>query len=478
MKRLTHFVTLLSYVVVLILTPFSIATTQGNDCGNGLVQRLQVGGRGWINLEPPLLRTRVRNMPSGDTIVYIDPGTEFEILSGPVCNSIGTSWWEIETDDGIVGWIPEGDENGYYVDPLETESISADCLDSPPSQLRAGQTVRILNPEEAYTYVLFEGETNWDQGDSIRDFYSMHREIVSDDLVLAEGPICSTGGYLWRALKANDEWRTPGGYSSRWIHETYNGQYVLETVAAQPAEISETYEPLNVRLLPASSAPIVDVFTQLLPMPGGGAVSDRRSFVFVGSSGQMSLIFPPHFNVGSTVEISLYRPDGSVYDRTTETIPTWSRIVYNRPSLPGLHLGTWTIEAISVEGNRKTWAYSLQEYEVPQLWPNNARFYEELVIGTDPVFALTGFTPYSSVELVLAAYDENINELRESYRWKIVVGSHGDAVLQPESIPYDNYYLVVADENGQWLHRYYATEELDYSGGRGGESNFVSRLSR
>ncbi|NLG95978.1 MAG: SH3 domain-containing protein [Chloroflexi bacterium] len=42
----------------------------------------------------------------------IPPGTEFEIIDGPVCND-HSSWWKIRIPTGRIGWVMEGSSAVY-----------------------------------------------------------------------------------------------------------------------------------------------------------------------------------------------------------------------------------------------------------------------------------------------------------------------------------------------------------------------------
>ncbi len=45
----------------------------------------------------------------------IDVGEIFYVLAGPVCDQ-SYAWFQVEYK-GIVGWIAEGDNDSYYVEP-------------------------------------------------------------------------------------------------------------------------------------------------------------------------------------------------------------------------------------------------------------------------------------------------------------------------------------------------------------------------
>jgi hypothetical protein len=63
---------------------------------------------------------RVRNKPgnSSKVIEKIPEGTQFFVFDGPQCLD-GFVWWRIELDSGIYGWVAEGDEDSYFIEPVK-----------------------------------------------------------------------------------------------------------------------------------------------------------------------------------------------------------------------------------------------------------------------------------------------------------------------------------------------------------------------
>ena len=54
-------------------------------------------------------RVRIRSKPGrkGGRIAWAYPGMRFRVIGGPECGD-GWVWWEVEFENGIVGWIAEG----------------------------------------------------------------------------------------------------------------------------------------------------------------------------------------------------------------------------------------------------------------------------------------------------------------------------------------------------------------------------------
>lgn len=151
---------------ILILFSTILNTTssfvQNNDCGNGLIQRLSNGLQGWINLDPPLQGVKVRTSPGGEQITKIQPGTRFTIIDDPSCmNNI--SWWKIHVlgDNPVAGWIAEGDQGKYFVDPLFPQSLTTNqqngsTLSTEYENLLIRSTAPIIDLNSQYSF-LFGG---------------------------------------------------------------------------------------------------------------------------------------------------------------------------------------------------------------------------------------------------------------------------------------------------------------------------------
>ena len=54
--------------------------------------------------------------PGAEVVAQLPVGGEFEVLAAPVCNE-SKVWWQI-TFNSLTGWIPEGEEGTYFVEPL------------------------------------------------------------------------------------------------------------------------------------------------------------------------------------------------------------------------------------------------------------------------------------------------------------------------------------------------------------------------
>jgi hypothetical protein len=66
---------------------------------------------------------RVSPGRSSEVLTTLPEGTAFTVLEGPECTD-DWLWWRIQTVDGVVGWVSEGDPNdGYYLEPYDLEQL-------------------------------------------------------------------------------------------------------------------------------------------------------------------------------------------------------------------------------------------------------------------------------------------------------------------------------------------------------------------
>lgn len=101
-------------------------TQEAFNCPNAPAVRVMVGDRARVTFTDGL-PLRVRSEPevaSGNVVVQIPEGTEFEIIGGPVCAPIpGSSnsyvFWRISIDQGSTsGWVAEGSSSNYFLEKL------------------------------------------------------------------------------------------------------------------------------------------------------------------------------------------------------------------------------------------------------------------------------------------------------------------------------------------------------------------------
>ena len=102
-------------------TPIVEIPSEPDACAAISRARLQVGMRATI-----LRRLNFRSSPGimNNWILTNIPGTEVEVLGGPVCtryqNGGSYLWWQIKLPNGMVGWSAEASAFGgfYFIEPV------------------------------------------------------------------------------------------------------------------------------------------------------------------------------------------------------------------------------------------------------------------------------------------------------------------------------------------------------------------------
>ncbi len=89
------------------------------ECPGAPSPRLVPGETGRVTVDPPV-PSRVRSAPKIDTnnqIGTLQPGTTFEVITGPVCDTAnGWRWWQVRTPS-LEGWVAEGPAGEYWMEP-------------------------------------------------------------------------------------------------------------------------------------------------------------------------------------------------------------------------------------------------------------------------------------------------------------------------------------------------------------------------
>lgn len=88
-------------------------------CSGTLPTRLQVGMNAEVTRSgmAPQLSLRAQPSLSSEKVHVIATGRKMTILQGPVCAD-SSYWWYIRSEQGFEGWVREGDNEDYWIDPL------------------------------------------------------------------------------------------------------------------------------------------------------------------------------------------------------------------------------------------------------------------------------------------------------------------------------------------------------------------------
>ena len=101
------------------ITPYP-TEAQLPDCQAGYATRLKVGARAIVESEPALPnRIREEAGLDGKVLGFIQQYETVMVLAGPVCRD-NWVWWKVRSEQSyIIGWTAEGDEETYWLKPLE-----------------------------------------------------------------------------------------------------------------------------------------------------------------------------------------------------------------------------------------------------------------------------------------------------------------------------------------------------------------------
>jgi|GEM_PF-659280 len=190
------------------------------QCG-GSPARLSVGEEGYVNYDLGLF---FRAEP-GTTSTRIGPaaglqlGEEFVVLDGPACGG-STSWWQIQLNDGAIGWLAEGKD--YYL-TAPSNYVSAElptvydttCPNAPDMEVAIGDRVLIQNQPAG-------GLTLW-RDPNRRDIIGGMEEGA--ELHILGGPVCSVDRAIrrWYVRVVDGRWQGHEGWTSearpteRWL---------------------------------------------------------------------------------------------------------------------------------------------------------------------------------------------------------------------------------------------------------------------
>jgi alpha-2-macroglobulin len=99
-------------------------------CEGALSTRFNVGMRGLVSpSDPTPLNVRATPERRGSLIAQIPPPTTFDVIGGPTCAD-SIIWWQIRTQDGVTGWVAEGTNGSYFIDPITSSEMPANLADA------------------------------------------------------------------------------------------------------------------------------------------------------------------------------------------------------------------------------------------------------------------------------------------------------------------------------------------------------------
>ena len=99
--------------------PVLSSANQISSCPNAPLQQMKVNHTGYVCTKSDAVVVRGEPNRAGTFLTQLEKGTEFWVIGGPECAD-DWSWWKIETDNGIIGWIAEGGDqiDPYFICPV------------------------------------------------------------------------------------------------------------------------------------------------------------------------------------------------------------------------------------------------------------------------------------------------------------------------------------------------------------------------
>lgn len=209
----------MKHVFLLCFLIFSVLPLQSAQAQDCTTLRLTIGGKGRVL---PGDANNVRDQPSteGNRIGQIPGEAEFLVLDGPVCDSQGRAWWQVDYN-GLIGWTVGGQGSSDYVEPVgeegETpppltlvEPTTIDCSGMPP-RLTIGRQGRVLEGEPLAVYYRFNNSNR------------IEGEIQAGGIfTILDAPTCDSSERVWWPVSYED--------IEGWILEGMAGTYFVEPV--------------------------------------------------------------------------------------------------------------------------------------------------------------------------------------------------------------------------------------------------------
>lgn len=86
-------------------------------CAKDLPPRLRINETGRVTFtDGTALNLRDQAGSGGSVLLKMPEGTIFTVMEGPACIG-GVNWWQLQLEDGTIGWASEGSKGVYYLEP-------------------------------------------------------------------------------------------------------------------------------------------------------------------------------------------------------------------------------------------------------------------------------------------------------------------------------------------------------------------------
>jgi uncharacterized protein YgiM (DUF1202 family) len=182
---------------------------EDSDSCNAPSPRVTVGQKVMISLDPPISQFLLK-MPGKHRpiIAGLEIGTPLTIIGGNACMD-GYIYWQVMTEDGLIGWTAEGDrEKLWLVDVVPGTSIS--CVNSPAPRLAPYKRGAVANNTDLNNVVREEPN---------RASQSLGQLPPGTSFFVNTGPVCGDGYYWWNIVAENGliGWTPEGDAAGYWL---------------------------------------------------------------------------------------------------------------------------------------------------------------------------------------------------------------------------------------------------------------------
>jgi hypothetical protein len=152
-------------------------------CPGSYLSRLHVGDLASVSLDPPLPnRVRSEAGTGGRILGQIQPGEEVQILEGPGCEN-GWVWWKVRSlKTRLEGWTAEGDNQDYWLAPVEQRSMVILAIGHEVVQIGSFASVYLrYDPAKWEPYNEFGGQVQFNnQNEAV---YALQHIMIPDCIV-------------------------------------------------------------------------------------------------------------------------------------------------------------------------------------------------------------------------------------------------------------------------------------------------------
>jgi hypothetical protein len=169
------------------------------------------------------LRLRRESNTDSDIVAELEQGTEFTVLDEHQCSDVYT-WWHIETNDGLRGWVAEADPTQnpqlYFIEPTSlaprTVLIITDssCPGAPPTNFQIGDIAQVDFNADGALLLTVSPRGDRPSRDNVGQLHD------NEQMEIQNGPVCAGDRWRWyvRDLAAGMRgWASEGVSGDAWI---------------------------------------------------------------------------------------------------------------------------------------------------------------------------------------------------------------------------------------------------------------------